>query len=63
MHVRIGQERMGIEEEEHLRKSLQLTVYLCVYSTVIKVEYYSSNKSECFVSISHVITLIPPKSV
>ena len=28
---------------------------------IVKVEYNSCNKGEYFVSISHVITLIPPK--
>ena len=28
---------------------------------IVKVEYSSYNKGEYFVSISHVITLIPPK--
>ena len=28
---------------------------------IVKVDYYSCNKGEYFVSTSHVITLIPPK--
>ena len=60
---RIGQQRIRIEEEEHLRKSLQLSVHLCIYDIVIKVDYCSYNKGEYFVSISHVIILILPKCV
>ena len=30
---------------------------------IVKVEYNSCNKGEYFVSISHVITLMPPKCV
>ena len=36
-------------------------MHLCIYGMVIKVEYYSCNKGEYFASISHLITLIPPK--
>ena len=36
-HMRKGKERIGIEEEEHLRKSLQLSVHLCIYGIEIKV--------------------------
>ena len=38
-------------------------MHLCIYGIVIKVKYYSCNKSEYFVSISHIINLIPPKCV
>ena len=30
---------------------------------IVKVEYSSYNKSEYFVSITHIINLIPPKHV
>ena len=35
--------------------------FMCDICGIVKVEYYSSNKGEYIVSISHVITLIPPK--
>ena len=44
-----------------MRKSLQLSVHLCIYGIVIKVDYCSYNKGEYFVSISHIIILILPK--
>ena len=36
---------------------------MCDSYGIVKVDYYSCNKGEYFVSISHVITLIPPKCV
>ena len=46
-----------LEEEELTRKSLQLSVHLCIYS-IVMVEYYSCNKGEYFVSISHIVSLL-----
>ena len=30
---------------------------------IVKVEYSNYNKGECFVPVSHIFTLIPPKRV
>ena len=37
-------------------------MHLCIYG-IVKVEYYSYNKGEYFVSVGCIITLIPPKCV
>ena len=45
-----------------IRKSLQLSVHLCIYG-IVKVEYYSCNKGDYSTAVGHVITLRLPKCV
>ena len=38
-----------------------MCAFMCDIYGIVKVEYNSYNKSEYFVSISHIITLLLPK--